>query len=454
MGKAYIAIDLKSFYASVECVERGLDPLTARLVVADFSRTEKTICLAVSPALKAFGLSGRERLYEVLRVARANKVDFVAAPPRMRKYMEVSRKIFGIYASFVSPHDIHVYSIDEVFIDATDYVKLYNVTAHELAERMIHKVLDETGITATAGIGTNMYLAKVAMDIVAKHIPADEHGVRIAELDEMTYRRKLWEHTPITDFWRVGRGYARRLKNLGIYTMGDLANYSLTGYEKLYKVFGINAELLIDHAWGWEPVTMQDIKNYTSDNHSVSSGQVLSRPYEFDEARLVTWEMADALALDLFSKNIVTDKVVLTVNYDKDAPNYNGPTQVDFYGRTVPKSAHGTISIDGYTNLSKVFADKTLELYDRIVDPGLKVRAIYVVAAEVKIDDGKNIPRQLNIFTDYAKEDKKRDKEKRLQRATLEIKEKYGKNSILKAANYEESATMRMRNKQVGGHKA
>ena len=454
MGKVYIAIDLKSFYASVECVERGLDPLRARLVVADFSRTEKTICLAVSPALKAFGLSGRERLYEVLRVARANKVDFVAAPPRMRKYMEVSRKIFGIYASFVSPNDIHVYSIDEVFIDATDYVKLYNVTAHELAERMIHKVLDETGITATAGIGTNMYLAKVAMDIVAKHIPADKHGVRIAELDEISYRQKLWEHTPITDFWRVGRGYARRLKNLGIYTMGDLANYSLTGYEKLYKVFGVNAELLIDHAWGWEPVTMPDIKNYSSDNHSVSSGQVLSRPYDYDEARLVTWEMADALALDLFAKNIVTDKIVLTINYDKDVTNYDGPMQVDFYGRTVPKCAHGTINLDGYTNLSKIFAGKALELYDEIVNPDLRVRAIYVVAAEVKNDDGNNKLRQLDFFTNYAKQNEERRKEKRLQRATLEIKKKYGKNSLLKAANYEESATMRMRNSQVGGHKA
>ncbi|MBR3254054.1 DNA methylase [Candidatus Saccharibacteria bacterium] len=454
MGKVYIAIDLKSFYASVECVERGLDPLRARLVVADFSRTEKTICLAVSPALKAFGLSGRERLYEVLRVARANKVDFVAAPPRMRKYMEVSRKIFGIYASFVSPNDIHVYSIDEVFIDATDYVKLYNVTAHELAERMIHKVLDETGITATAGIGTNMYLAKVAMDIVAKHIPADKHGVRIAELDEISYRQKLWEHTPITDFWRVGRGYARRLKNLGIYTMGDLANYSLTGYEKLYKVFGVNAELLIDHAWGWEPVTMPDIKNYSSDNHSVSSGQVLSRPYDYDEARLVTWEMADALALDLFAKNIVTDKIVLTINYDKDVTNYDGPMQVDFYGRTVPKCAHGTINLDGYTNLSKIFAGKALELYDEIVNPDLRVRAIYVVAAEVKNDDGNDKLRQLDFFTNYAKQNEERRKEKRLQRATLEIKKKYGKNSLLKAANYEESATMRMRNSQVGGHKA
>ena len=435
-------------------MERGLDPLKARLVVADFSRTEKTICLAVSPALKAFGLSGRERLYEVLRVARANKVDFVAAPPRMRKYMEISRKIFGIYASFVSSNDIHVYSIDEVFIDATDYVKLYNVTAHELAERMIHKVLDETGITATAGIGTNMYLAKVAMDIVAKHIPADKHGVRIAELDEMSYRHKLWEHTPITDFWRVGRGYARRLKNLGIYTMGDLANYSLTGYEKLYKVFGVNAELLIDHAWGWEPVTMSDIKNYSSDNHSVSSGQVLSRPYDYDEARLVTWEMADALALDLFAKNIVTDKIVLTINYDKDVTNYDGPMQVDFYGRTVPKSAHGTINLDGYTNLSKIFAGKALELYDEIVNPDLRVRAIYVVAAEVKNDDGNDKLRQLDFFTNYAKQNEERRKEKRLQRATLEIKKKYGKNSLLKAANYEESATMRMRNNQVGGHKA
>lgn len=453
MDRVYIAIDLKSFYASVECVERGLDPLEARLVVADFSRTEKTICLAVSPALKAYGLSGRERLYEVLKVTRANKIDFVAAPPRMNKYMDVSRKIYGIYASFVSPHDIHVYSIDEVFIDATDYVKLYKLSAHELAEVMIHKVLDETGITATAGIGTNLYLAKVAMDIVAKHLPADKHGVRIAELDEMSYREKLWDHTPMTDFWRIGRGYKRRLNNLGIHTMGELARYSLTGSEKLYKEFGINAELLIDHAWGYEPVTMSDIKNYTSDNHSVNSGQVLSRPYDTEEARLVTWEMADNIALDIFSKNLFTSKVVLTINYDKDCPGYDGPMMTDFYGRKVPKYAHGTISLGEYTNLSSVIANKTVELYDKIINPSLKVRAVYI-SLDVHEGVGIDENRQLDLFTNYDRKNLNDMREKRLQDATLKIKKRYGKNSILKLANYEEGATMRMRNRQVGGHTA
>ena len=400
MEKCYIAIDLKSFYASVECVERGLDPLTTRLVVADISRTDKTICLAISPALKQLcGLGGRERLYRVIQAAEQAGVDFMTAPPQMRKYMEVSRQIFGIYGRFIAPEDIHVYSIDEVFIDATSYLKNYQMTGRELAEKLIHTVLDETGITATAGIGTNMYLAKIAMDIKAKKLKADEHGVRIAELTEMSYRRELWEHQPLTDFWRIGRGYAKRLYGLGIHTMGDLAKYSLTGSEKLYKEFGVAAELLIDHAWGYEPVGMADIKNYRTDNHSMSSGQVLHEPYDYESARLIAWEMADTLALDLFADGLATGQVVLTVNYDKDNLGYDGPMHKDFYGRTVPKPAHGTLTFDTFTNSSRVFAEKTVELFDNIVNPGLNVRAIYVVAGHVKIArDAVNQPRQGSLL--------------------------------------------------------
>lgn len=453
MGRIYIAIDLKSFYASVECVERGLDPLTARLVVADFSRTEKTICLAVSPALKALGLSGRERLYEVLRVTKAHGVDFDAAVPRMKKYMEVSRQIYGIYASFVSPHDIHVYSIDEVFIDATDYVKLYKVTAHEFAEMLIHKVLAETGITATAGIGTNMYLAKVAMDIKAKHLTADKHGVRIAELDEKSYREKLWSHQPLTDFWRVGPGYARRLQKLGINTMGDLARYSLAGADKLYAEFGINAELLIDHAWGWEPVGMADIKSYHTDNHSVSSGQVLKCAYNYEDARLVTWEMMDSLALELFEKKLMTNQIVLTVCYDKDYGKYRGAMRKDHYGRLLPKPAHGTITLNKYTNNAKLLCQKVLELYAQIVNRELKVKRIYVVAGKVQGNQMHRPLQQMDLFTDYEKQAEANEKNRRLQQAIAEIKHRYGKNALLKLANYEEGATMRERNMQVGGHR-
>ena len=400
MEKCYIAIDLKSFYASVECVERGLDPLTTRLVVADISRTDKTICLAISPALKQLcGLGGRERLYRVIQAAEQAGVDFMTAPPQMRKYMEVSRQIFGIYGRFIAPEDIHVYSIDEVFIDATSYLKNYQMTGRELAEKLIHTVLDETGITATAGIGTNMYLAKIAMDIKAKKLKADEHGVRIAELTEISYRRELWDHQPLTDFWRIGRGYAKRLYGLGIHTMGDLAKYSLTGSEKLYKEFGVAAELLIDHAWGYEPVGMADIKNYRTDNHSMSSGQVLHEPYDYESARLIAWEMADTLALDLFADGLATGQVVLTVNYDKDNLGYDGPMHKDFYGRTVPKPAHGTLTFDTFTNSSRVFAEKTVELFDNIVNPGLNVRAIYVVAGHVKIArDAVNQPRQGSLL--------------------------------------------------------
>lgn len=455
MQRQYIAIDLKSFYASVECVERGLDPLTARLVVADIARTDKTICLAVSPALKKYGLRGRERLYRVIQVAERAGVDFTVAPPQMRKYMDISRRIYQIYAKFVAPTDIHVYSIDEVFIDVTSYLAAYHTTARQLAEKIIYAVLKETGITATAGIGTNMYLAKVAMDIKAKRMPADSHGVRIAELTEHTYREELWNHAPLIDFWRIGPGYSRRLARLGIHTMGDLARYSLTGSSKLYAEFGINAELLIDHAWGWEPVTMQDIKSYHTDNHSLSSGQVLHEPYAYDDAKLVTWEMADALALELFAKHLVADQIVLTICYDKDCPGYHGPTHTDHYGRTVPKPAHGTMRLDRPTNSAKTFASKATELYDSIVDTTLNVRAIYVVAGHVQAAGkaGGEL-RQGSLFADYTAEAAATARDQRLQAAELAIKQRYGKNSIMKLKNYEPRATMRIRNRQVGGHRA
>ena len=455
MQRQYIAIDLKSFYASVECVERGLDPLTARLVVADIARTDKTICLAVSPALKAYGLRGRERLYHVIQVAERAGADFIVAPPQMTKYMQISQEIYGIYAKFVAPTDIHVYSIDEVFIDATPYLKNYHISARELAEKMIHAVRKATGITATAGIGTNLYLAKIAMDIKAKHMPADSHGVRIAELTERTYREELWSHTPLTDFWRIGPGYSRRLSRLGIHTMGDLARYSLTGSSRLYAEFGINAELLIDHAWGWEPVTIHDIKSYHSDNHSVSSGQVLHEPYSYDDAKLVTWEMADALALDLFAKSLASDQLVLTIVYDKDCPGYTGLMHRDYYGRNVPKPAHGTINLDTFTNSTKTFSSKALELYAKIVNSSLNVRAIYIVANHVKDSVTANRElRQTNIFTDYQQQAETQAREQRLQAAELAIKQRYGKNSIMKLKNYEPRATMRIRNRQVGGHRA
>ena len=450
MGKVYIAIDLKSFYASVECVERGLDPLTARLVVADASRTEKTICLAVTPALKALGISGRARLYEVYQ----KTSDFIIALPRMRKYMEMSTKIFSIYATFVAPEDIHVYSVDEVFIDATSYLKHYKMTARELTRKMIGKVLAETGITATAGIGTNLYLAKIAMDIKAKHMEADSDGVRIAELDEMSYRRELWGHQPITDFWRIGRGYEKRLSKLGIHTMGDVARYSLTGSEILYKEFGVMAELLIDHAWGYEPVEMKDIRNFRSDNHSVCSGQVLSRPYKFDEARVVLLEMADQLALDLIRKKLMTNQLVLTIEYDvSNTKRYNGDLKKDPYGRKVPKHAHGTANLDGYSESQQEFMEKAGALFDRIVNPDLTVRRIYITANHVKYYYEKKPLHQLSIFTDY---EKKMDEDARVSRreqAILEIKGRYGKNAILRGLNFEEGATQRDRNAQVGGHK-
>ena len=451
MGKVYIAIDLKSFYASVECVERGLDPLTARLVVADESRTEKTICLAVTPALKALGISGRARLYEVYQ----KTSDFIIAPPRMRKYMEISTKIFSIYATFVAPEDIHVYSVDEVFIDATSYLKHYKMTARELALKMIRKVLAETGITATAGIGTNLYLAKIAMDIKAKHMEADKDGVRIAELDEMSYRKELWNHQPITDFWRVGPGYSRRLNSLGIHTMGDVARYSLTGSDILYKQFGVMAELLIDHAWGYEPVEMKDIRNFRSDNHCICSGQVLSRPYQFEEARVVLLEMADQLALDLIRKKLMTNQLVITIEYDvSSAKHYFGETKKDRYGRKVPKHAHGTVNLDGYSESEKEFMEKSGELFDKIVNPDLLVRRIYITANHVKYYYEKKPLHQLSIFTDYNKKKDEDARDTRRERAILDIKRRYGKNAILRGLNFEKGATQRDRNAQVGGHKA
>lgn len=453
MTRSYIAIDLKSFYASVECVARGLDPLTAKLVVADESRTDKTICLAVSPALKALGISGRARLFEVLQ--KISRDQFIVAPPRMQEYINKSVEIFEIYASFVATEDIHIYSVDEVFIDVTNYLDYYKMTAHELALEMVRKVLKETGITATAGIGTNLYLAKVAMDIEAKHMAPDKDGVRIAELTERSYREKLWEHTPITDFWRVGPGYARRLSKYGIHTMGELARFSLVGYDKLYQEFGVNAELLIDHAWGHEPVTITDIKSYHSDNHSISSGQVLARPYAYEEARTIIHEMADQLSLELVRKRIVTDQIVLTLGYDVSSlRGYRGELAQDHYGRRVPKSAHGSINLGKFTSTTSAIVEAALELYDKIADSELAIRRMYVVANHARYEDAEKPLRQLDIFTDYAKEAADDAKEKRRQEAILNIRKRYGKNAILRGVNFEKGATMRDRNKQIGGHKA
>ena len=453
MQKVYIAIDLKSFYASVECVERGLDPLKARLVVADESRTDKTICLAVSPALKELGIPGRARLYEVYK--KVPRGSFIIAKPRMRKYMDISAKIFEIYAGFVAAEDMHVYSVDEVFIDATSYLKTYGVTAHELARMMIGEVLNQTGITATAGIGSNLYLAKIAMDIEAKHMKPDKNGVRIAELDERLYREKLWDYQPITDFWRIGRGYRNRLANLGIHTMGELARYSLTGSDKLYATFGKNAELLIDHAWGYEPVEMKDIKSYVAENHSVSTGQVLAEPYDFKKARNIMLEMVDALTLDLVNKKLITDQIVLTVVYDISVmKKYKGKTQKDYYGRTIPKHAHGTVNLGHFNASFKTISEKSLELFDRIVDHELLIRRIYVVANHVRYEATKKQLEQLDLFMDSTEHKNELQRESNRQKAILKIKHRYGKNAILRGINFEEGATMRERNQQVGGHKA
>ena len=504
--KIYIACDLKSFYASVECRERGLDPLTTNLVVADLSRTEKTICLAVTPSLKAYGISGRARLFEVVqKVKEVNAqrqryapgrafsgsssddtvlktspelaVDYIVAPPRMSLYMKRSTKIYDVYLKYIAPEDIICYIIDEVFIDVTNYLETYRLTARELAMKIILDVLETTGITATAGIGTNLYLAKIAMDIEAKHIPPDKNGVRIAELDEMSYRRSLWEHHPLTDFWRVGRGYASKLEAHGIYTMGDIARCSIgqpSDYhneEWLYQLFGINAELLIDHAWGWEPTTIADIKAYKPESSSIGSGQVLQCPYTFDKARLVVREMADMLALELVDKGLATNQIVLTVGYDIDnlrdsdsGKAYHGEITTDRYGRAVPKHAHGTENIGEYTSSTKKIIKAAMALYDRIMDRELLIRRIYLVANRVMEESSAPGPEpmeQLDLFTDYAAEQAKQEaeaaqleKEKSIQRAMLSIKKKYGKNAILKGMNLEDGATARERNRQVGGHKA
>lgn len=442
--RQYIAIDLKSFYASVECVERGLDPLTAKLVVADESRTEKTICLAVSPELKKLGISGRARLFEVLQKIPREK--FIVATPRMSKYIEVSKQIYNIYTTFVAPEDIHIYSIDEVFMDVTHYLNYYQMSAHRLALTIIRKVLSDTGITATAGIGTNLYLAKIAMDIEAKHMPPDQDGVRIAELTEESYRKKLWDHQPLTDFWRIGPGYAKRLRKYGIFTMGDLAKYSLAGSDKLYKEFGVNAELLIDHAWGHEPVTIKDVKNYHTDNHSISSGQVLSSPYSAKDARTVITEMADDLSLELSQKGLDTDQIALTINYDTASLR-------ESYGRIAPKYAHGSINLGQFTASTASIIKHTQALYDKIINQSLKIRRLTIVANHVKYTDKTKLT-QLDIFTNYQKETESKQREKNRQEAILKIKSKYGKNAILRGTNFEPGATGIARNNQIGGHKA
>lgn len=450
-SRTYIAIDLKSFYASVECVARGLDPLTTNLVVADESRTEKTICLAVSPSLKAYGIPGRARLFEVVQKARQFNISYIVAPPRMNEYMRVSSKVYATYLKYVSADDIHVYSIDEVFMDVTDYLGSYKCTAHELAIRMIRDVLANTGITATAGIGTNMYLAKIAMDIEAKHSPADKDGVRIAELNERTYREKYWNHVPLTDFWRVGRGLAAKLESRGMRTMGDVARMSLRNEEVLYKLFGVNAELLIDHAWGWEPCTIAQIKAYKPSSHSISVGQVLSEAYTFDKARVVIKEMADTVSLDLVDKNLLCDQIVLTIGFDIESTQfYDGPLVKDFYGRYTPKPAHGSINLGSMTSSSSAIIENALILFDRIVDRNLKVRRMYVVANHT-VEEDKTDGIQLNLFDSNPQEDAR---ERRRQEAIIAIKKKYGKNAILKGMNFEEGATQIERNAQVGGHKA
>lgn len=505
-NRTYISIDLKSFYASVECIERGLDPLTTNLVVADASRTEKTICLAVSPSLKAYGIPGRPRLFEVVqKVKEVNAIrlrqaperafsgasfidtevqsspslslDYIVAPPRMAYYIGYSTQIYNIYLKYIAPEDIHVYSIDEIFLDATDYLNTYNLSARELATKMILDVLKTTGITATAGIGTNLYLSKIAMDIQAKHILADNNGMRIAELDEMSYRRSLWSHRPLRDFWRIGKGYAKKLEEQGLFTMGDIARCSIgkpTDYyneDLLYKLFGINAELLIGHAWGWEPCTIADIKAYKPSTNSIGSGQVLHCAYTFEKAKLIVREMTDLLVLDLVDKRLVTDQLVLTVGYDIDnltnpeiKKSYHGEITTDHYGRAVPKSAHGSTNIGRQTSSTKLIMDAATELFERIVDRNLLIRRVNItvnhVVEEATVQKTGNFE-QLDLFTDYAavqakKEDEESElaREKKMQQAMLEIKKKHGKNAILKGMNLEEGATTVDRNRQIGGHKS
>lgn len=493
MQKIYASIDLKSFYASVECRERGLNPLITNLVVADRSRTEKTVCLAVSPSLKKHGIAGRARLFEVIqKVREVNSVrrykapghvlngksyddtelqkhpeyelDYIIAPPQMKKYMKYSTDIYNIYLQYFSPDDIYVYSIDEVFIDVTHYLKTYNMKATELVTKVINDVYNQTGITATAGIGTNLYLCKVAMDILAKHTKPNEKGVRIASLDEMMYRKQLWEHRPLTDFWRVGKGYTKKLEQNGLYTMGDIALCSINNEDKLYKLFGINAELLIDHAWGYEPCTIESIKAYKPSTKSICSGQVLHCPYNYDKTRLIIKEMTELLVLDLVDKHLVTNQIVLTVGYDIDNINnkninYNGEITIDRYGRKVPKHAHGTINLEHRTSSTKIITDAVMKLYDRIIDKRLLTRRINISANNV-IDEEQaekeDKYEQIDLFNNYKKIEEAKSKEKKernLQRSILDIKKKYGKNAILKGMNFEEGATTIERNGEIGGHK-
>lgn len=501
-GRTYIAIDLKSFFASVECVERGLNPLTANLVVADLSRTEKTICLAVSPSLKAHGISGRARLFEVVqRVKQVNmdraracghpltgktwddtqlrkhpdwQVDYIVAPPRMAYYIRYSTRVYDTYLKYVAPEDIHVYSIDEVLMDVTAYLDTYKLTARQLAMTMIRDVLHSTGITATAGIGSNLFLAKVAMDIVAKHIPADKDGVRIAELDETSFRQTLWSHTPITDFWRVGRGIARRLEMYGMRTMGDVARQSVGNDELLYQLFGVNAELLIDHAWGWEPCTMQAIKAYRPETNSLSSGQVLQHPYTWAKTRVVVHEMAEAAALDLLDKRLVTNQLVLYIGYDSSSLTdssiralYHGEVVYDHYGKAVPRPAHGSCRLQVHTSSASIISEAVLALFDRISDPHLLVRRLNLTSNNV-IDENSEVlleqkrrPVQLDLFTDYEQEERERKareralkRERKLQQTMLDIKKRFGKNAILKGLNFDDGATAIERNRQIGGHSA
>lgn len=500
--RTYLCIDLKSFYASVECVERGLDPMTTNLVVADPSRTQKTICLAVSPALKTLGIPGRPRLFEVEKKVKewnlerkrlapkrqlcgaswnltelekdpALEISYITAVPRMSHYMKQSADIYKIYLEYIAPEDIHVYSIDEVFIDLTTYLHFYKLSAEKLASKIMMRIYAQTGITATAGIGTNLYLAKIAMDIMAKHMPADESGMRIAKLNEMTYRQRLWHHQPITDFWRVGRGYAKRLWENGLHTMGEIARCSLSkqGEARLYQLFGVNAELLIDHAWGKEPCTIADIKAYRPENNSMGSGQVLHTAYRAEQARVVVREMADRLALDLVDKGLAADQIVLTVGYDIEnltdpqrKASYTGEIVTDRYGRKIPKHAHGTINLEGHTNSGKQISRAVMQLYDAIVEKDLLVRRLNVTANHVlceKMCKKEEKPQQLHLFMDSEAEERQKaaeeeelEKERHLQTAVLQIQKKYGKNALLKGTNLLEGATMVERNRQIGGHKA
>ena len=458
--RTYIAIDLKSFYASVECVERGLDPLKAKLVVADATRTDKTVCLAVSPALKALGVGGRDRLFQVLK--KVPRDSFIIAPPRMQKYIEVSSAIFAIYARYVAPEDIHVYSIDEAFLDVTSYLNTYEMSAHQLARTIVKDVLGHTGITATVGIGENLYLAKVAMDIVAKHLPGDSDGVRIAELDEISYRKKLWQHTPLTDFWRIGPGYAKRLHDLGIHNMGELAKYSLTGFEKLYRVFGVNAELLIDHAWGHEPTTIYDIKHYQAKNHCLCSGQVLHRPYSKSEAHTIITEMADALALELTEKHLLTDQIILDIGVNSEYISHHHKKPEAIGSATLAQNRlshprfHGSFNLSDFTSNSAEIISAFQSLFDRLAPPNIQIKKLGLTANHL-LPNTKNIEkplRQLNLFTKPEKTEQQTEQNLRLQQATLEIQRRYGKNALLKGTNFRSGATAIERNSQIGGHRA